>query len=121
MCPQKQIQFTRDVNGVLSSVLKLTNQHDVHMAFKVNILQKYSNSYAILISDEDHCTVKVQGQIICCTISASLVNVAGADAKCCRVDCVDVMCALQHLSTAETHSIRIEYGTEEHCSRGSGR
>ena len=36
--PQKQIQFTRDVSGVLSSVLKLTNQHDVHMAFKVNTI-----------------------------------------------------------------------------------
>ena len=35
--PQKQIQFTRDGNEALSCVLKLTNQHDVHMAFKVRI------------------------------------------------------------------------------------
>lgn len=33
--PHKQIQFTKDANGLLSCVLKLSNQHNSHVTFKV--------------------------------------------------------------------------------------
>ena len=42
--PQKQIQFTRNGNEVLSCVLKLTNQNDVHMAFKVKNIILFNNN-----------------------------------------------------------------------------